>query len=208
VAVSPDGKWASVYRAVPKPGFFLVAVDGGKEQLVDIPELEGRTAPVIAWLRGGRYLVWGNRPGNAKQHFIWNPTAGQLRVVSPPGSAIGLASDDGTRILTASPTGSLYTLAVEDGKLNRVQGVLPGDQFLRWSPDDQFVFAAVPAENRRDFSIFRINVSNGVRTLWKRVEPDPQANTAAPEAITPDGNTYAYIYFRGQSELFLARGLR
>jgi hypothetical protein len=44
--------------------------------------------------------------------------------------------------------------------------------------------------------------------LWKLVQPDVQADSLAPTAITPDGNIYAYLYFRAQSELFLAHGLR
>jgi WD40 repeat protein len=186
----------------------LAPSGGGKEKAVEIPTLEGRTAAVIAWLRGGRYLVWGNRPGGPKQHFLWNPGMGELRAVTPPGSSVGLASDDGVQLLTASPNGSLYVFSIDGDKFSPAQGLRPSDQLLRWSPDDKTVFVGSLAENRRDFSIFKINVSSGARTLWKSVEPDVQADSAAPAAITPDGNTYAYTYFRAQSELFLARGLK
>lgn len=208
VNVSPNGEWISVYRPGPQPRYVLAPSGGGKEKAVEIPTLEGRTAAVIAWLRGGRYLVWGNRPGGPKQHFLWNPGMGELRAVTPPGSSVGLASDDGVQLLTASPNGSLYVFSIDGDKFSPAQGLRPSDQLLRWSPDDKTVFVGSLAENRRDFSIFKINVSSGARTLWKSVEPDVQADSAAPAAITPDGNTYAYTYFRAQSELFLARGLK
>jgi WD40 repeat protein len=208
VAVSPDGKWVSVYRPSPQPRYFLVPANGGQEQPVDLRGLEGQTAAVIAWLPGNRYLVWGNRPRDGKQHFVWDPAKGKLQAVSPPGSTIGLASDDGSRLLTGSPSGSLYVLAVDGSRASPALGLLPGDQLLRWSSDKTAVFAGSAEENRRDFAIYKIYVANGARTLWKRVEPDVPADSSTLAAITPDGNTYAYIHFRAQSELFLARGLK
>ena len=209
VAVSPDGKWASVYRSIPQPRYFLVSADGAHEQPVAIPALEGQTAAVIAWLHGGAYLVWGNRPRHGKQHFVWNPSAGKLLPVSPPGSSIGLASDDGTRLLASTESGAGYVFTVDGGgKPSAALGLLPSDRLLRWTLDDKSVFTAGLSENRRDFSIFKVNVANGARSLWKVVEPDIPADSTSPSAITPNGTTYAYIYYRAQSDLFLAHGLK
>jgi dipeptidyl aminopeptidase/acylaminoacyl peptidase len=207
IAVSPDGRWVSVYRAGPQPRYFLVPSYGGQEIPIEIPALENHTAAVIAWLPSG-YLVWGNRPGAGKQHFDWNAGTGELKPVGPVSPSVGLASDDGAVLLASSPNGAVYEFPVRGGKPTQVQGLQPSDQLLRWAPGNGFVFAGSLSEGRRDFSIFKINVASGARTLWKRVDPDAPADSLAPAAITPDGNTYAYTYFRAQSELFLARGLK
>jgi WD40 repeat protein len=208
VAVSPDGKWASVYRSTPQPRYYLVPSDGSKEMAVDIPVLDGHTAAVIAWRSDGSYLVWGNLPGHNKQHFLWNPKGGKPRLVTPMGSSIGLASGDGKTLLVSGPNNAYYVFPVEGGQPVPARGLLPADQLLSWANDGKSIYVGALAPNRHDFSIFKLNPTTGARTLWKLVQPDVQADSLGPTAITPDGNIYAYLYFRAQSELFLARGLR
>jgi hypothetical protein len=58
--------------------------------------------------------------------------------------------------------------------------------------------------------VYRLDVTTGKKELWKTLTmPDP-TGLASIDWIqpTPDGNSYAFTYARGLSQLYIADGLR
>jgi hypothetical protein len=58
--------------------------------------------------------------------------------------------------------------------------------------------------------VFRIDLTNGRRELWKELAPNDPAGVLriGRVRLTPDGETYAYNYLRNLSELFLVEGFK
>ena len=61
------------------------------------------------------------------------------------------------------------------------------------------------------FDVFRVEVANGRRTLWKSLQPqNPLGVESMPDTfvMTRDGGTYCYSYVRRVGDLFVVEGLK
>ena len=60
------------------------------------------------------------------------------------------------------------------------------------------------------FDVFRVNLANGHRELFKKIGPaDPDGVLRFPSVVfTPNSKYYAYTYNRILTELYTVRGLR
>ncbi len=58
--------------------------------------------------------------------------------------------------------------------------------------------------------MYRVDLQSGGRTLWKEIAPSDRAGVLSNLEIlvTPDGRSYATIFFRMLSSLYLAEGLQ
>jgi hypothetical protein len=96
-----------------------------------------------------------------------------------------------------------------------IPGVAGRDIPIQWSPDGRFLYLftlfprGVPPPPA--FDVFRVEVANGRRTLWKSFQPQ---NTVGVESMpgtivmTRDGETYCYSYQRRVGDLFVVEGLK
>ena len=199
VALSPDGKWATAYRAGQKK-FVLLPVGAGEERPISIPGLEDETAPVVGWLADGRrYLVWGRQPGKKAQHFLWDPAGKQLAPVTPEGTPLGYCTGDGLKILAAGAGGRPYVFSSKGGAPMPALGLLAADRPLGWSNTENVIFAAF-----QGLAVYRIDLKSGVRTAVPTVAHPIEADLLAPRSVTPDGKTLAYTYSYSRAELYLA----
>jgi hypothetical protein len=68
----------------------------------------------------------------------------------------------------------------------------------------------VAEKNQLPIRIFRLDINNGKRELWKEIAPSDRAGVEAGFTlqITPDGKYYAYSFQRLLSDLYLIEGLR
>jgi hypothetical protein len=93
-----------------------------------------------------------------------------------------------------------------------VRGMVTGDVPIRWSDEasSMWVLGADPSATK----IFRVNVDTGQRTFWRELAYVIAADPAglAPEGLrvllSADGKSYVYGYMRGQSDLYLADGVK
>jgi hypothetical protein len=58
--------------------------------------------------------------------------------------------------------------------------------------------------------VYRLNLNNGQRTLWKQLMPPDPAGVeyVGPILPTPDGKAYVYGYRRMLSDLYVVDGLK
>jgi hypothetical protein len=88
-------------------------------------------------------------------------------------------------------------------------GALPGDEPLAWSLDGESIW--VLQGRTPPTKIFRIELGNGRRTLWRDVPyPDPAAIVPGSLRVVmaADGSKFVYGYQKHLSELYVATGLR
>jgi hypothetical protein len=213
-ALSPDGRWAISHLRAQKP-----------PQLVLLPTGPGAPRPLprgpIAelhwawWLPDGRrLLVLGNEAGRPARLYLQAVGGGPPRPLSAEGvTATGQApvSPDGRRVIVATPDAAtpFALLAVADGRLVSLTGMLADDEPIRWSPDGRSIYLK-SGEAGPATKVVRLAVAGGRREVWRELRAaDPAGVTFIGDVLlTPDTTTYAYTYHRNLTDLFLGEGLR
>ncbi len=81
--------------------------------------------------------------------------------------------------------------------------------FIRWTPDGRFFFAAISGSIPAH--VVRVEVATGKRENWKDFGPAERSGIIqiVPVLMTPDGKSYVYGYGRAaSSDLYLIDGLK
>jgi hypothetical protein len=106
----------------------------------------------------------------------------------------------------SSETNGKYALYSVDGrKLRDLTEIAPGENPLQWSGDGKSLF--VLKEDRSFFDVFRVDVTNRRRSLWKQFSPAGYSGGTS-FVITADERSYAYSYNLEWDELNVAEGLK
>jgi len=204
--LSPDGRWA-------------LAIDLTQNKLVILPTGPGESRTVTphgikayssaAWFPDGkRILFTGFEEGKASRMYIQDGDGGVPRAVTPEGVA--------TRSNTISPDGQWVVAPARDalmafptgaGNPQPVKGAMPEDIPIRWRGDGRVLFVA---QGRLPVRVFALDVATGQRTLVHEISP---RDTVGVDAIgdirlTPDGNSYAYVYIQNLFSLYQVTGLK
>jgi len=204
--LSPDGRAA-------------LAVDLTENRLVILPTGPGESRTVApngikaysfaAWFPDGKRLFFsGFEEGKASRVYIQDADGGTPRALTPEGVVVrsNTLSPDGKwvvapvkNVLTAFPTGA--------GNPQPVKGAAPEDTPIRWSGDGRVLFVR---QGRLPVRIFALDVTTGQRTLVHQIAP---RNVVGVDAIgdirlTPDGNSYAYVYIQNLYSLYQVTGLK
>jgi Tol biopolymer transport system component len=203
--LSPDGRWA-------------LAIDLTQNKLVILPTGPGESRTVAphgikaysfaAWFPDGKRLLFtGFEEGKASRMYIQDGDAGP-RALTPEGVAVrsNTLSPDGKwvvarvkDVLTAFPTGS--------GDPHPVRGALAEDIPIRWRGDGRVLFVS---QGRLPVRIFALDVTTGQRTLLHQISPRDIVGVDAIGDIrlTPDGNSYAYVYIQNLYSLYQVTGMK
>jgi WD40 repeat protein len=206
---SPDGKWV-----LANPGnksFVIVPVGPGTIQEFERPpnekfEVIGFLPPdgkrVLVWSSdsGGGITIWAQDTAGGKPTRITHSNVQPMRgrVISPDGKlVIARAADDRRYVL----------LSIQDGKIQPLPGLETGEEPIQWARGGRSVF--VGERNRVPASIFRVDVFDGKRALFKEISPSDRTGIEglASVRIADDEQTYAYSFVRDLSSLYLIKGL-
>ena len=100
----------------------------------------------------------------------------------------------------------IYTL--EGGGFEDI-GLSLADRPIRWSADGRYVFY-VPRTDRfhAEPRIHRLDLHTRRKELWKELRRVDALSSVSWVVTTGDGKAIAYGYDRGQSDLYLVKGLR
>jgi eukaryotic-like serine/threonine-protein kinase len=209
LALSPDGRWA------------LALQEGARPQLVAMPTGAGENRPLPAegltdfyWARwfsdGRRILVVASDADAIPRSYIQDFETGKLEPIGEKGMLAVLPSPKGRRILFSDPLGSYLLYPLDGGKPLPIEGVTSEDWPIQWSPDERFLY--LRRAEGGVLKIYRYNLANGARQLWKTLTPsDPAgiigvASGRGELAMTPDGRGYVFTYWKAIRSLFLATG--
>ena len=204
--LSPDGRWA-------------LAIDLVQNKLVILPTGPGESRTVAphgikaysfaAWFPDGKRLLFaGFEEGKGFRMYVQDAEGGEPRAVTPEGVAVrsNTLSPDGQwvvapvkDVLTAFPTG--------DGKPQPVKGAVAEDIPIRWRGDGRVLFVR---QGRLPARIFALDVTTGQRALVHEISPRDTVgvNSIGDIRLTPDGNSYAYVYIQNLYSLYQVTGLK
>ena len=108
--------------------------------------------------------------------------------------------------------GSWMLFPITGGEGRPVPSLTPADMPLQWSHGGRYVYTVATVEGARQpaVDVTRVEVTTGVRSLWKTLMPsDPVGVEDMRETvvITPDAQSYCYSYQRRLGDLYVVTGL-
>ncbi len=203
---SPDGKWAPT--VVSYSQILLLPTGAGTVRRIERGDIQ-QYGPEVHWMPdGGQIIFSGNLAGHEPRCFLEKVDGGKPQPVTPEGVSICQVSSDGKWIAGTDNTGDGARLYPMDGGQSRpVPGLLPGET-IAWTPDPRFLY--VYEWQQAPVKIYRLNVLNGQRQLFKEMNPSDTTGLCDMSHVlfSSDGRAYVYKYTRLLSELYLVRGLR
>jgi len=205
-SLSPDGRSA-------------LAVDLAQNTLVVLPTGAGEPRPLAShgikayswagWFPDGKRIVFaGFEEGKGQRMYVRDVAGETQRPITPEGvvERANTISLDGTWI-AARLDGKLHLFPIEGGEPRPVPGAVPEDRPLGWRTDGRALFVR---QGTLPVKIFSVDVVSGERTLVRTIAPrDAVGVTAIGDVrLTPDGQSYAYVYIRSLYSLYQVAGLK
>jgi eukaryotic-like serine/threonine-protein kinase len=208
LALSPDGKWALSCRGDRQTDLFLLPTGAGEPRQL---QGHGIVHSSARWFPDGkRILVAGSEADHGLRLYVQDIDADKIVPVTPEGTN-GLSftlSPDGSTVAAVGPDDRAYLYPILSGDPRPVKGMEPGEVPVEWGADGRSLYVYrggdLPAK------VYRVDLANGNRTLWKQLMPPDPAGVefVGPVLPTPDGKAYVYGYRRLLSDLYLVEGLQ
>lgn len=199
--LSPDMKSALASRGQ----LFLIPLGPGEPRQITRDSIDHADARFLP--DGKRVVFTGTEPGHKPRIYTQVIGAGEPRAIAPEGVKGMVPTADGRFVFGFSDTVSLYPVDGQETP-RAVPGIQPNDLIASVAPDGRSVLVVVHMEHI-PFDVYRVNLVNGRRELFKKVGPlDRDGVLRFPLALfTPDGKYYAYTYNRVFSELYAVDGI-
>jgi len=214
--LSPDGKWALVmggdnYTLQPTGTGSILKVGKG-----DLGRLLG-----AAWFPDSKRIAFAAIPsGDTRPRgYIQDVPDGTPQPITPRGVNLppkaATVRDDHSVLGLAGAEDRWAVYSLNGAAPQVIPGLTGRDVPIQWSPDGRFLYVStVPRSGVPPppaFDVFRVEVANGRRTLWKSLQPqNPLGVESMPGNVvmTRDGGTYCYSYLRRVGDLFVVEGLK
>jgi Tol biopolymer transport system component len=209
LALSPDGKWALTLSSF---GTRLVALPTGAGEPRDLTRTGfdySRYFPRSgAWFPDSRRVMFSAWQNGVLRTFVQDIAGGEPRALGPPSVAGAFASPDGRHICAGPLGGPASIYGLDAGDPTPIKGLETGDYPIRWSQDGRSLICR--RQQGLVTEVSAIEIATGRRVpLWHLAAVDPAgADTINLLAVTPDGKSYAYSYFRNISDLYVVDGLK
>ncbi len=203
---SPDGKWA--ISTVAYTQLELLPTGAGTIKKLDRGNIE-QYRHSLHWMPDGKQIVFtGNEAGRPARCFIQNVDGGKPRALTPEGVSGCHVSPDGQLLIASNSLDqSIKLYPLGGGPARSVPGLLPGEK-ISWTSDPHYVYAS--SEEMAPVRIFRLNIENGQRQLFKELNPADETGLCnlTDVLFSPNGKAYVYGYTRLLSEIYLVNGLK
>jgi hypothetical protein len=200
---------------------------GKRRELILLPTGAGRTEVLAngldvswaGWLPDGRILI-NARTAEGQRMFIDARDGKAPRALTPPGIAIGATNavgggamkpvlPDGKSLLVFDRAKRAWLYPIDGNAQPRpASGVLPEDRPGGWSRDGRHVYVfrsfEIPAK------VYDVDIVTGERRLLREFAL-PNLDGVfrmGPFLLMPDGQSFAYGYYRQVSTLYTATGLQ
>ena len=204
--LSPDGK--SVLAIVPTSPQQLVLypTGAGEARRLDRGTIESYESAVF-FPGGQSVLACGHEPGHASRCWVQEIAGGKPRAVTPEGTTRGVLSPDARQILVQGSSG-LVIYPAGGGEGRPVPGTTPNEVAIRWSRDGGSLL--VSRGNDVPLRIERVTLPAGKRDLVRTMGPADMSGVTSVGSpfLGEDEKSYAYVFSRTISHLFLVEGAR
>jgi Tol biopolymer transport system component len=199
LALSPDEKWALVFRPSPSPHLALLPTGAGEPR--DLPAGAVLQYHWVSFFPDGRrILIAAQEKGKPLRTYIQDLSGGPPRPFAEEGMWATLVSPDGREIAGSTLEGlHLIYRADGEGRARAIVGTDPGDLLVQWSADGKSVL--VRGAETRPLTLYRIDLESGRRERWKELAPPDMAGFIEFEPgpmgvhVTPDLRFYAYTFY-------------
>jgi hypothetical protein len=225
MAISPDTKWVLASAGPPEAPLRLLPTGAGEMRTLDRGSIE-RFSTVGSWTprrpthrfpgERGRQTQQAVRPAGERRGSDTGD-AGRRSRQTEGVRGKPIVSPDSSTIIGADAQGRLWKYRLDAAPTVALDGAVPKDVPLAWSPDGRSVWVLErPQKNPQGGSptparIIRIDLASARRTLWYDVPLPDVASMFADSlrvVMSADGRTFAYGYHQHFSDLYLAEGLK
>ncbi len=204
--LSPDGKWALAIVPSSPQQLMLYPTGAGEAHRLERGGIESYESAAF-FPDGQSVLSCGHEAGHGTRCFLQEIAGGKPRAITPEGTSRGIPSPDARQILVQGSAGvAVYSAGGGEGR--PLPGTTPEESVIGWSPDGGSVFvrprAGVPLR------IERVALSTGKRDFVRTIGPADLSGVTAVAApfLGKDEKSYAYVFSRTFSHLFLIEGAR
>ncbi len=204
--LSPDGKSALAIVPTSPQQLVIYPVGAGETRRLDRGGIESYESAMF-FPDGRSVLSCGHEPAHAPRCYVQEIAAGKPRPVTPEGTTRGILSPDARQILVQG-SGGLVLYPAGGGEGRPVPGTTPDDLPIRWGRDGGSLL--VSRGNDVPLRIERITLPSGGREPVRTLGPADLSGVVSVGApfFADDGKSYAYIFARTISHLFLVEGGR
>ncbi len=208
-ALSADGAWAlSILH--PATDATLVAVPTGMGETRTFPKDDLRVLVADWFPDGKRILMTATEPGRGTRLYVRDFAGGKARPFTPEGYRHfqRAVSPDGKFVAARGPDRRIYLYPLDGGEPQPLAGLAKDDVPVRFDREGRSLYIYRLGEV--PLKVYRYEISSGRKELWKEISPSDTAglNSINRFVPTPDGQAYAYSYFRTLSYLQLVEGLK
>ena len=207
--LSPDGKYA-LSQLPSQPGAIILLPTGaGESRKISNPGYAFQSIGTKWFQDNKRLVISARKLGTGNRWWILDLATEKLQPLTPEGiTGTVLITPDQSSVLVNAGQGHFNFYSVNGGPPRPASGFQPGDVLIRWTTDGRGVFVG----NGRGipYSIYKVDIAGGTRTLWKEITPPDVAGIVSIISVvmTPDGKSYAYTFRRALSDLYMATGLK
>jgi eukaryotic-like serine/threonine-protein kinase len=203
--LSPDGKSALAIVPTSPQELVLYPIGAGETRRLDRGGIESYESAHF-FPDGRSVLFCGHEKGKASRCYV-QEIGGKPRAVTPEGTTRGILSPDARQILVQG-NGGLVLYPAGGGEGRPVPGTGRDDVAICWSREGGSLL--ISHGNGVPLRIERITLPSGRRELVRTLGPtDLSGVTAvAVPVFGEDEKTYAYVFARTLSHLFLVKEAR
>jgi Tol biopolymer transport system component len=205
--LSPDGKWALAVVPTSPQKLVIYPTGAGEARKLDSGGIESYESAVF-FPDGKSALVCGHEAGHASRCYVQEIAAGKPRAVTPEGTTRGILSPDVRQILVQASGGGLAIYPAGGGEGRPVPGTSPDEVAIRWSRDGGSILVGRASDV--PLRIERVPLPSGRRSPVRTVGPADLGGVTSVSAtfLSDDEKSYAYVFSRTVSHLFLVEGVR
>jgi Tol biopolymer transport system component len=205
--LSPDGKWALAIVPTSPQQLMLYPTGAGEARRLDRGGIDSYESAVF-FPDGKSALVCGHEPGHASRCYVQELAGGKPRAVTPEGTTRGILSPNAGQILVQASGGGLAIYPAGGGEGRPVPGTTPDEVAIRWSRDGGSLLVCRGSDV--PLRIERIALPGGRRDSVRTVGPADLGGVTSVSSpfLAEDEKSYAYVFSRTISHLFLVEGAR
>jgi hypothetical protein len=200
----------SVLALIPGPKQRLVVLPIGAGEPRTLPDYGYSVRTAFFLPDGRRMLLVGIRPGQPLRIFDQAIAGGAPRPFGP--DAIGappVLSPDGKWAFVVRADDKAFLYPTEGGEPREVPAYRAGEWPASISGDGRSLSLYLYALRGFPVQTARVDLATGTREPWREfAPPDATSRDIRGLVVSADGRSYAYVYSRSTSELYLVEGVQ